>query len=460
MTKGSTYVMLSVSQSSSIRSFPMNTTIPQLSQAMRQVLGEVAHLSALKSGFTQRRSKLSGAVFVQTLVLGWLNNPQASLESLTQTAAALGVKLSPQGLDYRFSPQAADCLREVLEAAVSKLICAVGVAIPVFERFSAVIVQDSSIIVLPQALKEHWQGCGGSSTQMDSAIKLSVGLDLSAGTLRGPVLAQGRTHDQKLDDSELPQGALRLTDLGYFNLEGFSQLDAEGAYFISRLKSGTKLFSEDGSELVLPDMLCALGPSIDVRVQLGARQRLRVRLLGVRVPHEVAAQRKRKLRERARKKMRQPTKTSLRLCEWTLLITNAPDCLVSLEDALVLSRARWQIEMLFKLWKQHGQIDEWRSKKPYRILCEIYAKLVAMLIQHWILLVSCWSYPDRSLIKAAQTVSSYAVMLVSAMAGLIALEVVIGHIASCIGSGCRMNTRKAKPNTYQLLLNLDQGVLP
>jgi len=439
----------------------MSTTISQVSQAISQVLGEVAQVSALKTGFTQRRSKLSGAVFVQTLVLGWLNNPQASLGSLTQTAAALGVKLSPQGLDYRFSPQAADCLREVLEAAVSKLICAVRVAIPVFERFSAVIVQDSSVIVLPQALKEQWQGCGGSSTQTDSAIKLSVRLDLSCGGLQGPVLAQGRTHDQKLQaaSSALPQGALRLTDLGYFDLDSFEELDSEGAYFISRLKSGTKLFCEDGSELLVPDMLEKLGPSFDVKVQLGARHRLKVRLLGVRVPKEVADQRKRKLRESARKKMRQPSKARIRLCEWTLLITNAPDSVVSLEDALVLAQARWQIEMLFKLWKQYGQIDEWRSHKPYRILCELYAKLVAMIIQHWLLLVSCWSYPDRSLIKAAQTVSSYAVMLTCAMGGLIALDVVIEHIASCIASGCRMNTRKSHPNSYQLLLNLSQEAL-
>ena len=153
--------------------------------------------------------------------------------------------------------------------------------------------------------------------------------------------------------------------------------------------------------------------------------------------------------------MRQPSKQQLSLCEWTLLITNIPTPLAAVEEVLVLARARWQIELLFKLWKQQGQIDEWRSKNPWRILCEVYAKLVAMVIQHWVLLVSCWSYPDRSMVKGAQTVRSYAIMLATALAGLIPLQVVVAYIARCLASGCRMNRRKRQPNTYQLLLALN-----
>jgi IS4 transposase len=77
---------------------------------------------------------------------------------------------------------------------------------------------------------------------------------------------------------------------------------------------------------------------------------------------------------------------------------------LTLREALVLGRMRWQIELLFKLWKSHGHVDESRSTKPWRILCEVYAKLLAMLVQHWVFLVSLWAYPDRSLPKAAQTV--------------------------------------------------------
>jgi hypothetical protein len=49
-----------------------------------------------------------------------------------------------------------------------------------------------------------------------------------------------------------------------------------------------------------------------------------------------------------------------------------------------LEAAEWlDIELLFKHLKQHARIDEKCSQTPYRILCEWYAKLIAMLFIHW-----------------------------------------------------------------------------
>ncbi len=119
-------------------------------------------------------------------------------------------------------------------------------------------------------------------------------------------------------------------------------------------------------------------------------------------------------------------------------------------------RARWQIELIFKLWKSHGCIDEWRTENPWRILCEVYAKLIVMIIQHWILLAGCWQYPDRSLFKAVKTIQKHAMNLACAFASgtrerlLEALET----IQRCLSVGCRINKRKKTPHTYQLLLAL------
>src|SRR5438128_6574021 len=137
------------------RSFPM-TTVPQLVAALQQVFTTTAETLARTTGFVQRRSKLTGALFAQTLVFGWLANPQISLGGLTQVAAALGVAISAQALDERFTEGAAVFLEELLNAAVQTVIAADPVAIPLLERFTAVVLLDSSTIALPSALALWW----------------------------------------------------------------------------------------------------------------------------------------------------------------------------------------------------------------------------------------------------------------------------------------------------------------
>ena len=433
------------------------TTVPQLAQTLQTVFTTTADGAARATGFVQRRSKLSGAAFVQALVFGWLANPHASLAALAQAAAVAGVAISPQGLDQRCGAAAAAFLEAVLAAAVQAVIAAEPVAIPLLQRFSAVVLLDCSTIVLPDALGLWWPGCGGSSaTHTQAALKLGVRFDLCSGALRGPLLYDGRTHESTtpLQRAPLPAGALRLADLGFFDLAVLAQLGTQDGYWLSRLHFGTAVYDAQGRRWEVLDLLAAPGTAqVDLSIALGVQQRLPARLLAVRVSQEVADQRRRRLRAPARDRGRTPSAARLAWADWTLLVTNVPPALLSLREALVLARARWQIELLFKLWKSHGHIDESRSGKPWRVLCEVYAKLLAMVVQHWLLLTGCWAYPDRSLVKVAQTVRLHALHLASALPCSAALVAVITLMHRCLAAGCRLNRRKKKPNTYQLLLD-------
>jgi len=106
------------------------------------------------------------------------------------------------------------------------------------------------------------------------------------------------------------------------------------------------------------------------------------------------------------------------------------------------------------LWKNHGKIAQWRTEKPWRILCELYAKLLAMIVQHWVFLVSCWQYANRSLQKAAKTVQKHATHLAVAFASgcLERLCEALQIIQRCLSKGCRINKRFPSPSTHQLLL--------
>ena len=121
--------------------------IEQVADALQDVFGLVAQGLARDTRFVQRESKLGGAHFVQTLVFTYLANPEATLEELSQTAAALGVAITPAGLTQRFTAEAATFLQELLGAAVTRTLAADPLAIPLLERFAGVYLEDSTSIV-------------------------------------------------------------------------------------------------------------------------------------------------------------------------------------------------------------------------------------------------------------------------------------------------------------------------
>src|SRR5215813_7168446 len=126
------------------------TTIPQVARAMREILTTTAAEAGRATRLVQRTSPLNGATFSQTLVFGLLGNPQATLEALTHTAAALGVEIPPQALEQRLTASAAACLPQVLLTAIARVIPAEPGAMPLLERLTAVDGQESSTIILPE----------------------------------------------------------------------------------------------------------------------------------------------------------------------------------------------------------------------------------------------------------------------------------------------------------------------
>jgi hypothetical protein len=253
-------------------------------------------------------------------------------------------------------------------------------------------------------------------------------------------LQEGRASDRAaVLPGPLPAGALRLADLGYWSLEAFAALAQHKVFWLSRLQIQTAVYDATGARQDLLTLLESQPTDmVECAVTLGERQHLAARLVAVRVPQDVAETRRRRLRQAARDKGRQVSATRLALAAWTLFVTNVPAERLTLQEALVLGRMRWQIELLFKLWKSQGHVDESRSTKPWRILCEVYAKLLAMLVQHWVFLVSFWTYPDRSLTKAAQTVQKHALHLASAFPSIQRLRQALLTVKRCLAAGCRM----------------------
>lgn len=136
--------------------------VSQIEHSLKQVLEERANVLARETGCIERQRKFSGADLVQTLVFGWLTHPDASLETLAQTATIREVYVSDTAVDKRFTESCAQFLHAVLEEMVSALVYAEHpVPLELLHRFSSVVLEDSSSIALPKELADCWQGSGG-----------------------------------------------------------------------------------------------------------------------------------------------------------------------------------------------------------------------------------------------------------------------------------------------------------
>ena len=115
--------------------------------------------------------------------------------------------ISKQGIEDHWTYSTAEWLYAVLLRAVQCLISAKAVALPLLQRFAGVYIEDGSTIRLPDGLERYWRGCRGGNGQAKgtkAGVKLTLRLELSEGTLYGPLLQDGRRHESTSLLQQLP----------------------------------------------------------------------------------------------------------------------------------------------------------------------------------------------------------------------------------------------------------------
>jgi hypothetical protein len=441
------------------KEFLMAGIVERIPLALQAIFGTVADHAARESRFIQRERGFSGAEFVRALVFGWLARPQAAIDSLAET---LGI--SGSGLQQRLTMSAVECLRLVLFEAVQMWMSSRKVRIPLLAKFTGVYVEDCSTISLPAALADQFPGCGNGDGQSgQAALRLFASYELKTGTLHHLAIARGRGSDAVIAQDHapsLPRGALRIRDMGFFDRRLLAADDAAGIYWISRVPAGLTLRTDDGPMQPVHEFLAAQPAEvrqIDQSLWIGGTdnggQPLWCRFLAIRCPPEIAAQRRRKVHETARRKGRTASQRQLALCDWTVMITNAPAEMLTLDQAWELYCSRWQIELLFKRWKSLGGIQISTDLKPERVLCELYAKLLGMLVAHWFTLLRGGPLEGFSLTKAIQRIQDRASRLADALRHPDRLPELIDEIQTIIERLPRQPRRKKSPSTRQRLFS-------
>lgn len=432
--------------------------VAQVAAAMQAVFGTSIDDLARATRCVRRQRKFSGASLAKTLVLTVLLRPAAKSRDYQAMAAKAGVLVTEEAIDHRFTDELVRFLEAILQQAVTRTLAGKAAPTPLLKKFSDVQIGDSTTLTLPDDFADRFPGCGGSENAGLAAMKIQVLWSLLTGQLLGWQITSGRASDAKSEIAEAlpPAGSLSVFDLGYFSLERFRRVGEADAYWISRLQHGTKVFDAAGKSLDLPAFLRTQGENglVEIAVLLGEKERIACRLIAVRVPEEVASRRRQRIREKARDHGREPSQEYLELQGWTIFVTNCGGELLTWEEVVVLYRARWQIELLFKLWKSHNHVAEVEAGvSPQRQMAVLYAKLIGVVVQHWILLSVAWSDVQRSLRKAAAVLRDWIVLLLAVLDDEKRLCGLLGRLGAAITTTARITRRKKRPSLFQLLEN-------
>ena len=118
----------------------------------------------------------------------------------------------------------------------------------------------------------------------------------------------------------------------------------------------------------------------------------------------------------------------------------------------LLYSVRWQIELVFKLWKSYAHLNRVAGIRRERIMTELYAKMIGLVLTHF--LVAPLRFANQREIspqKVRQFLRRFARDLLRYLADWPAFLSTLSHMFQSIQRfGCK-NKRKKRPNVCQRL---------
>lgn len=430
--------------------YESNATVAEIQALLTRDVCEVNQWAH----FSKWDSPLNAEHFVQTLVLGWLKKQQASLNELAQMAGDLGIEVSGAAIHERMKPSAVVLMAGVMQMALVRWQMRCPLSLTRLQAFSAICVTDSSQISLPAELQTIFRGNQSDNSQ----LKIQVVWDYLHGNLLAMEVVEGRSPDQNCD---LPVrcaqvGSLQLFDLGYFKQERLHDINEQKAFFVCRYQSQTAVYSLDEQQRIdLVGWLKTLQSNeVEMRLCLGGRVKLPIRLLARRLAPLAAQARRRKAQQKAGKQGKTCSDVYRFLLGWDILLTNLAEEQWCLPEVFDLYPIRFQIEWLFRTWKDQLGVDVIGSWKVERVLCQLYAHLLGALLTHHLTQSWRWNDVEYSFHKTAQIVQAHMHGLMRCLArsgwGLVAW---LKSLEDDFRRYARKNLRRKSPSTAQTIHN-------
>lgn len=228
-------------------------------------------------------------------------------------------------------------------------------------RIKRVLIGDASTFTLHPSLAKIFVGSKNQTDVPKAHLKLQLITDLLTGKwVHFSFDAYGRSDMKAALDfmSSLQAGDLLIRDLGYACMASFQAIIDADAFFISRLKSSFQVFDKEGNRIPLRKALQQMAPNpgdvVRLPVLMTRSDKVACVLIARRDPKSVGSLRRRKIKEHNKNQsFNPPTKRTLQLQNWTILVTNLEPEDADDDQLFQWYQMRWRIENIFKACKSH-----------------------------------------------------------------------------------------------------------
>lgn len=344
---------------------------------------------ARKTGFMQRRGKLSAKSFLHSVLFHCFNGRQMSLnDHLLDLDMHQGISLRKQSLFERFNHKAVAFLKYLVEEQLS-VKWSGALQWKWLEPFEEVLIEDSVRFQLPDHLKGTYPGNGGDASA--AGAHLQFAFDLKSGHIKTMSVNHAQYQDQKVardQISRITKNTLIIRDLGYFAIDVLEAIQQKEAFFISRLKPKMTIYEQHKGQWIkiqvdqlYKQLKQSKQPYLEKPVYIGPNK-FPVRLLIELMPDHIVEDRLRKAKKQAVKKGRHLTDLYKSFARLNLFITNIPSADLPANQIHQLYRLRWQVELVFKTWKSYFQVHQFKKMSLHRTECYLYASLL-FIVTGW-----------------------------------------------------------------------------
>lgn len=323
-------------------------------------------------------------MFVETLMFHFQSQRKLSLTDLcNDISLTYGVELRKQSLDHRFNGSTSKFLKCLLKESISKLMSK-DQNLAVFSFFSRVKIKDSTSFELPENMKKNYPGNGGFSST--ACMKIQFEYDVKTNNVMDLSLHSQKESDyQEAHDTinDIKQGDLIIRDLGYIAIDILRKIDKAKAFFLNRIKPTTGIYEKKDNTYIPISLKCITrhlkntGKTfIEKQLYIGRRKYLPCRVIFTLVPDDKRKERKKRQLKKSVRRGSQPDSRVVDNIDLNIFITNTPADQIPANEVYNIYKLRWQIELVFKTWKQICKINHIKQVKSERIEAMIYAQLL------------------------------------------------------------------------------------